>query len=289
MELKHLIHKRLINSVDFAGKLSRYAGKPAVFDTEFPSDQQPGWGGRTQYPRVCLRCDMQVNQERSSAGVLHVSVYANKDQAKLDRLENLVRELLEGVLMKPSGQAPFCVAWAGTDAYAAEGQAVVFKDVVFDILEYPSQETTDPDPVLAVGTYIKSMYPEALVLGIDRIGEYVNPADTPAFYCRLETVQGTTGHCMNTISWFNARVAVHLIYPDVAARLKMAAAISQQMAKDIEIIMLDNSPMELTGLEVNNKADYLREGQLVITGKYGCLRGGEKKHTISRVGIDYIK
>ena len=127
--------------------------------------------------------------------------------------------------MKPSGQAPFCVAWAGTDAYAAEGQAVVFKDVVFDILEYPSQETTDPDPVLAVGTYIKSMYPEALVLGIDRIGEYVNPADTPAFYCRLETVQGTTGYCMNTISWFNARVAVHLIYPDAAARLKMAAAI----------------------------------------------------------------
>lgn len=215
-------------------------------------------------------------------------VYAEKNQAELDCLENLIRKLLEGVLMKPSSQAPFCVAWAKTDAYTLQGQAVIIKEMEFDILEYPSQETTDPDPVLAVGTYIKSMYPEAVVLGIDRIGEYVNPADTPVFYCRLENTQNTTGHCMNTITWFHARVAVHLIYPDAATRLKMAAAISQQMAKNTEIIMLDQSPMELTGLEVNNKADYLREGQLVITGKYGCLRGGEKKHSIFHAGIGYI-
>jgi hypothetical protein len=287
VELKGLIHERLASSAGLAEKLAGYAGRPAVFDTEFPSDQQAGWNGKNQYPRVCYRCDMQVNQERSSAGILHVSVYTNKDQSALDSLETLIRELLEGVLMKPSGRAPFCVAWAKTDVYVAQGLAVIFKEIDLDILEYPSQETTDPDPVLAVSAYIKNMYPGAVVLGIDRIGDYVNPADTPVFYCRLDNIQGTTGHCMNTISWFNARVAVHLICPDAAARLKMVAAISQQMARDTEIIMLDQSPMELKGIEVNNKADYLREGQLVVTGKYGCLRGGEKKHNISSIGISY--
>ena len=288
MNLNELIYERLAGFPELAGRLAKYAGQPAVFDSEFPPDQQTGWNGQNQYPRINYRYYMQVNQERSSAGILHVIIYTTRVPGLAEELEALVKMRLEDVLMKPSGQAPFCVAWAGTDAYAAEGQAVVFKDVAFDILEYPSQETTDPDPVLAVGAYIKSMYPEAVVLGIDRIGEYVNPADTPVFYCRLENTQNTTGHCMNTITWFHARVAVHLIYPDAAARLKMAAAISQQMAKDTEIIMLDQSPMKLTGLEVNNKADYLREGQLVITGKYGCLRGGEKKHTVSSVGIGYI-
>lgn len=288
MGLKGLIHERLASSADLAGKLAVYAGRPAIFDTECPSDQQAGWKGKDQYPRVCYRCDMQVNQERSSAGTLHVAVYTNKDQSALDSLETLIRELLEGVLMKPPGQAPFCVAWAKTDAYAVQGQAVIFKEIDLDILEYPSQETTDPDPVLAVGVYIKGMYPEAVVLGIDRIGDYVNPADTPVFYCRLDDIQGTTGHCMNTISWFNVRVAIHLICPDASDRLKMVAAISQQMAKDTEIIMLDQSPMGLKGIGVNNKADYLREGQLVVTGKYGCLRGGEKGYNISGIGISYI-
>ena len=288
MELKNLIHKRLMQSAGLAEKLAGYAGRPAIFDTEFPADQQAGWGGKNQYPRICLRYDAQVNQERSSAGTLHVFIYTNKGQALLDTLENDVKGLLEDVLMKPDSQAPFCVAWAKTDSYAVQGQAVIFKEIQFDILEYPGQETTDPDPVLAVSMYIKDRYPEAVMLGIDRIGEYVDTADTPVFYCRLENIQRTTGHCMNTISWFNARIAVHLIYPDAAARLKMVAAISQQMAKDTEIILLDRSPMELKGLEVNNKADYFREGQLVVTGKYGSLRGGEKKHNISGVGIGYV-
>ena len=288
MELKNLIHKRLMHSAGLAEKLAGYAGRPAIFDTEFPADQQEGWGGKNQYPRICLRYDAQVNQERSSAGTLHVFIYTNNEPALLDTLENDVKGLLEDVLMKPENQAPFCVAWAKTDSYAAQGQAVILKEIQFDILEYPGQETTDPDPVLGVGMYIKGMYPEAVMLGMDRMGEYVDTADTPVFYCRLENIQGTTGHCMNTISWFNARIAVHLIYPDAAARLKMVAAISQQMAKDTEIILLDQSPMELKGIEVNHKADYLRQGQLVVTGKYGCLRGGEKKHSLSGVGIGYV-
>lgn len=288
MELNRLIYKRLANHEGLDGQLAGYAGRPAIFDSLAPPDQQEGWEGKDQYPRIHYRCDMQVNQERSSAGSLHVVIYTAKKPSVLDRLESLVKGQLEDVLMKPSGQAPFCVAWARSESYAAEGQAVIFKDIEFDILEYPSQETTDPDPVLAVSAYIKNMYPGAVVLGIDRIGDYVNPADTPVFYCRLDDIQGTTGHCMNTISWFNVRVAVHLICPDAAARLKMVAAISQQMARDTEIIMLDQSPMELKGIGVNNKADYLREGQLVVTGKYGCLRGGEKKHNISSVGISYI-
>lgn len=287
MDLNALIHKRLTDCRELSSLLAEYAGQPAVFDSEFPPDQQMGWGGKTQYPRICCRVDMQVNQERSSSGTLRISIDAEKNSLVIEEIEALVRRCLKDVLMKPSGQAPFCVAWARTEPYLLDGAAVICKDLLFDILEYPNQETTDPDPVMAVSIFLKKLYPDALVLGIDRIGDYVNPAERPVFYCRLGDIQNTTGHCVHSISWFLGKVSVHLLYPDAAVRLKMIAAISQKMVVDGEIMMLDQSPMFLQSVSMNSKADYLREGQLTITGKYGCLRGAEKKHNLIGVGMDY--
>lgn len=287
MNLNELIYGRLSSLTDLSKKLAEYQRKPAIFNSEFPFDQQAGWEGKSQYPRICYRIDMQANQERSSAGTLHVSIYTERDLRAADELETLVKMRLKDVLMKPSGEAPFCVSWAKTEPYLLEGNAVLCKDVIFDILQYPGQQTTDPDPVLAVSMFVKEAYPDSVVLGVDRIGDYTNPADTPVFYCRLEDIQGTEGHCMNTISWFNCKIAVHLLCPNADDRLKMIAAIHQRLEIEGEIIMLDQSPMTVKDLRMNNKADYLREGQLLITGKYGCLRGGEKKANLTGVGIGF--
>lgn len=287
MNLNDLFFNRLSGYPGIRENLASYDGEPAIFNTEFPPDQQPGWEGKSQYPRICYRFDMQVNQERSSAGVLRVAIYAQKDLHVMNIVEDLVRRCLKDVLLKPSGQTPFCVSWASSEYYPMEGLGVMCQEVAFDIMEYPNQETTDPDPIMAVGMFIKEMYPDAVVLGIDRIGDYVDSSDTPVFFCRLQDIQRTTGHCMHSIAWFNCRIAVHLLYPDAAGRLKMIAAINQRMAVAEEIIMLDQSPMMLNELNVNNTADYLREGQLVVTGKYGCLRGSEKKHYITGVGMGF--
>lgn len=287
MDLNDLIYQRLAKCGELSAVLAEFCGMPAVFNSEVPSDQQDGWEGKSQYPRICYRVDMQVNQERASVGTLHVSIYTEKNPLVLEDIENLVRGCLKDVLMKPSDQAPFCVAWARTEPYLLEGMAVICKDILFDILEYPGQETTDPDPVMAVSCFIKELYPDAIVLGIDRIGDYTNPADRPIFYCRLEDIQKTRGYCEHSVVWFIARVAVHLLYPDAAVRLKMIAAINQKIAIDEEIIMLDQSPMYLQELGMNSKADYFREGQLLVTGKYGCLRGNEKKHNLVGVGMEF--
>lgn len=203
----------------------------------------------------------------------------------MNTIEDLVRRCLKDVLMKPFEQAPFCVAWASTEYYPMEGLGVMCQEVAFDILEYPNQETTDPDPIMAVSMFVKGMYPESIVLGIDRIGDYEDSSEKPIFFCRLQDIQSTTGYCMHSIAWFNCRIAVHLLYPDAADRLKMIAAIHQRMAVEEEIVMLDQSPMLLKELHVNNTADYLREGQLVLTGKYGCLRGFEKKQYLTGIGV----
>lgn len=142
------------------------------------------------------------------------------------------------------------MAWARTESYAIEGKEVWCKEMAFDILEYPEQFSTDPDPVLAVAAYIKKIFPETTVLGIDNVGDFVETSRTPVFYCRLANIQHTTGHCMNTISWFVGKIAVHLIYPGAGTRLKTLASINQKVAIDEEIIMLDDSPMTIQGLEL---------------------------------------
>ena len=287
MNLSELIFKRLSADENLQTMLATYAGAPAIFDSEFPADQQEGWEGATQYPRICYRIDMQVNQERSSAGTLYVAMYTDKTSTIIEDIETAVKHCLQDVLMKPAGEAPFCVAWARTESYAIEGKEVWCKEMAFDILEYPEQFSTDPDPVLAVAAYIKKIFPETTVLGIDNVGDFVETSRTPVFYCRLANIQHTTGHCMNTISWFVGKIAVHLIYPGAGTRSKTLASINQKVAIDEEIIMLDDSPMTIQGLELNNKSDYLREGQLTITGKYGCLRCSVKKHNIARIGMEF--
>nr|WP_330371620.1 hypothetical protein [Marvinbryantia formatexigens] len=287
MLLDEMIYHRLAECRALGEKLAVYADGPAIFNTEFPSDQQEGWGGMNQYPRICYRTDMQVNQERSSSGTLHVAVYTDRTSRIIEELETQVRECLKDVLMKPSDQAPFCVAWARTETYQMYGSAVLCRDILFDVIEFPAQETTDPDPVMAVAEFIKKMFPDAVVLGVDRIGDFVNPADKPVFYCRLQDIHGTTGPCMHTVSWFIAGVAVHLLYPTALTRLKMIASINQIMQINEEIIMPDQSPMMIRELRMDNKADYLREGQLLVTGKYGCLRGAEKKHNMDFIGMGF--
>ena len=99
MDLNDLLHKRLCGYPGIKENLAEYAGDPAVFALEFPSDHQPGWGGKTQYPRICYRFDMQVNQKRSSAGVLRAAVYTVKDMHVMNTIEDLVRRCIKDVLM----------------------------------------------------------------------------------------------------------------------------------------------------------------------------------------------
>ena len=188
--------------------------------------------------------------------------------------------------MKPEGEAPMCFAWARSEPYILEGNAVLCKEIVFDILEYPAQETTDPDPVMALNRYIKKLFPECIVFGIDELSEYTIPADTPVFYSGLKSIDSTDGHCRSSLSWFNAVISVHLLCPKPSLRLKMMAALHQSLAKDEEIIMFDDSPMVVKALKMNNNADYLREGQMSLTGYYACLKDTFKQPGISGVTVN---
>ena len=83
-------------------------------------------------------------------------------------------------------------------------------------------------------------------------------------------------------------MAVHILCPDGETRLKMAAAIANKMSLDGEIIMLDHSPMFIKRLQANYKSDYLKEGQVFVTGHYGLLRYRAKQPQLWNGNFDYV-
>lgn len=286
--LEELIHKRFISSESLVKHLALFNGAPAVFSPEPPDESQEGWGGNTQYPEVIYNFDLQANEERHSAGTLAVSLLCqNTAEITPEAIEPMVRKCLRDVILKPESGTPYCFTWARTDAFTlGETGATIGNEIRFDILEYPSQETSDPDPVMAVNKYVKELYPECLVIGYDQMDEITEATvERPVIYCRLESMDKSEE--TNTVAWMDGRIAVHILCPESEKRMKMAAAIANRMSLDGEIIMLDKSPMFIKRLQANYKSDYLKSGQIFVTGHYGLLRYRAKSHSLTAAYVKY--
>jgi len=243
-----------------------------------------------QYPRLVYGFDLQANEERKSAGALQVSlVCQNTEEILPERIEPMVRECLRDVLLKPEGDTLYAFTWARTDPFSMEEddkKLLIGSDIRFDILEYASQETTDPDPVAATDRYIKELFPESTVIGLDRMEDItVASGENPVIYCSLTSLD--KGEETNTVAWMDGVIAVHVLCPETDRRTKMAAAIANRMSLDGEIIMLDNSPMFIKRLQANYKSDYLKDGQIFVTGHYGLLRYHAKPHGLGSAGCRF--
>ena len=290
MILEELIYKRFICSKNLIENLASFGGGPAIFSTEPPEESQEGWGGNTQYPQIVYNFDLLANEERHSAGTLFVSLLCqNTTEVMPEQIEPFIKDCLRDVILKPDGGTPYCFAWARTDAFTIDekkGNTTIGSEVRFDILEYPSQETSDPDPIMATNKYIKELYPECFIMGYDQMEEITEATvKRPVIYCRLVSVDKSEE--TNTVAWLDGRIAVHILCPESETRLKMAAVIANRMSLDGEIIMLDHSPMFIKRLQANYKSDYLKDGQIFVTGHYGLLRYKEKSHSLAAAHVRY--
>ncbi len=287
MNLEELIYERLAGDEELARKLAKYNGLPAIFSPEAPDDGQDGWKDQMQYPQIVYNVDFQANEERKSAGTLSVNLlYQNTAAVAPKQIEAQIKECLGDVLLKPSDGALYAFAWARTDALSLpEGSGLILGSKIrFDILEYGSQETTDPDPVPAINRYLKEMYPEALVIGLDSFDSVTETLPgCPIFYCRPETLK--LDRETNAVVWMACKLAIHLLCPDSVVRKKMVTAVANGLGISGEVTLMDGSPMFIKQLKVDHKADYLSAGQLYVTGHYGVLRYRAEPHRIAGVAV----
>jgi hypothetical protein len=290
MNLEELIYKRLSEAKNITKYLTRYAGQPAIFTTEAPGDRESGWGRATQYPRAVFNFDMQADGERKSAGTLSVTLICRNDsEAVPELIEPAVKKALKDVLLKDDNGTLYAFAWARTEGFSMteeKNELLIGSEIRFDIMEYPQQETTDPDPIMAMARYIKDLYPDSIVVGIDKMADETEASkEAPVFYCRLTEIEKLEE--TNTVVWMNGKIAISLLCPDGATRLKMAAAVLNSLSLDGEVTMLDDSPMFMERLTANLKSDYLKDGQIFVTGRYGLLRYKAVGYPLRHPNINY--
>lgn len=290
MNLEELIHKRLSEAKNLTKYLTQYAGQPAIFTPEAPGDRESGWGRATQYPRAVFNFDMQADGERKSAGTLSVALICRNDsEAVPELIEPAVKKALKDVLLKDDNGTLYAFAWARTEGFSMteeKNELLIGSEIRFDIMEYPQQETTDPDPIMAMARYIKDLYPDSIVVGIDKMADETEASkEAPVFYCRLTEIEKLeeTNNCV----WTNGKIAISLLCPDSSTRLKMAAAVFNSLSLDGEVTMLDDSPMFMERLTANLKSDYLKDGQIFVTGRYGLLRYKAVGYPLRHPNINY--
>lgn len=292
MTREELLYKWFSSYETLCRCLATYDNKPAIFYQIAPNDLQHRWK-ESQYPRIIYTLDLQANQERKSVGILNLDLYCDEVGTLPEQIEPLIKECLRDLIVKPSSSSPYCFAWSRTDGFEISSKRekgadtrIYGMEIQFDILEYPSQETTDPDPIVALNRYIKDRIRESFVLGLDPIADFkVAGSIEPVFYCRLEGVE--LDRETNAVVWMNGKLSVHVLCSDQTIRLKYMMALANSLSYDGEVIMLDKSPMTVKRLQVNNQADYLKEGQLYITVHYGLLRYVPQPHKLQQIHIDF--
>lgn len=298
MKLEGLIQKRLLGNRELTGLLTEYCGSPAIFFGDAPDNNQGNWRNGLTMPRISFNYDTLADKERKSAGSLYVSIYCENSKAggfvSPENIAPIVTKLLKDVIFSPDDFGIFYCSWNRTDPYTVrekEGSGAAYTnnyvigcDVTFDILEYPIQEGTDPDPVMALNRYIAETVPEAVVLYYHRIEDLVETSnERPVVYVRNEGY--TLDRQTNTVCWMRGSLYIHVLCPDSSMRMKIITGLANKIALAGEVIMLDNSPMLVSTIEGNNSADYMTVGQVRLETTYGILRTGAVGTRMAGVNI----
>jgi len=288
-EIRRLVQEQLAADAQIGGMLAAYNGRPAVFYQKAPSDSRGGWG-RPRYPRLDFNVDMRHDAERRAEGLLTFNIWCSAECSEIggqdaDRaIESRLMELIGGTLYTGSDRVTLCAEWERSDEFNIESTEpnstmpeIYGLTVTFELMEFPEQLTTDPDPVQGLNEWTKRYFAGMTVIAHDEMPPIWKPVDArPAIYWRFEGT-ASTGRQSYAVTWFTGTFAAHVLAASVSERNKWTKAIIERAQVDGEIVLPDGSPMFIRQISVRHNADALREGQLVLTGMYGVLAQHRKE------------
>lgn len=282
--MEEIIYNYLCDSEELTGKLTTWSDSPAIFQTKAPDDKDEDWG-KTQYPRLIFDLDMQADAERKVSGQLMIDVMCEdkSDSIWIEELETIVKATVDGCFFSNS-ELTISTQWRNSAQFEQGDDNVIGYTLVFDVLAYPNQLTTDPDPIAATNLWIKTLYANANVIGKDALPQTWKPTDeSPAIYCSLFRM-GESPRLKSTYSvdWISAEIHIFIMAPSENVRATISKQIIQLLTHATRIILSDGSPMLIDRTNVNLAADPLRTGQIVVNATYGVLTaksGIKLKHT----------
>ena len=255
---------------------TKYADNPAVFNQLAPSDTDENWNEDTQYPRAIFELNMQADPARKVAGQLYVDLMCenSSNSVQPEELEAIVN-IQVGDCFFSTDNLTISTRWNRSDPFKqGDDDKVIGITLTFDILAYPVQTTTEPDPIDCVNSWLKTLYPNAKVIGKDLLPKVWIPTnDSPALYCR--TVGLTDSPKMNStyyVEWLQVNMALSVIVANIEVKNKMLRNITEILKAATRLILSDNSPLMIDDINVNHEANPLSTGQIGLKATYGVLR-----------------
>ena len=261
------------------GMLATYNGYPAFFFQKSPPDTDRKWT-MPCFPRADYNIDMKYDPERKVSGNLTIDVKCTTESKHMpEDFEQRLVNLINGAFYTAPERATVAAVWSRSDAFDFERTQAVSQampevfgiTIEFDLMEFPAQITTDPDPIQGLNYWTRVNFPDMAVIADAELAPVWKPSDEkPAIYWRFE---GTAANDQQSyaVNWYTGKYAAHVIADSVKARNAWTKAIAEHIQIDGEIPLIDGSPMFAKQLAIRHNADPLREGQLLLTGQYGVL------------------
>lgn len=267
------INDYLLNNPLITQFLTTYNGKPAVFLQEAPEDTAAGWGDG-QYGRLVFGVDYAGDPERAVSATLWVDIYSHKNGPDPEEIAPVVSDEMNNRFFA-DGNEVIALAWNATSGFQETKNDKLVNGITltFDVLYFPSQLTTEPDPVEAINRWTKERLQNALVIGVDELPASWTPRENPTIYWRIvsigpSTLYPDTFNC----TWHSADLSGHFMIDDTNTRLTVCKALIDELAAAGPVIMADKSPMFVTRISARTANDAIKVGQITVSASYGVLR-----------------
>ncbi len=272
MSPDELIKERIIKQPFFMDNLAVYDDKPAVFYSQVPDSQDPGWAG-SKYPYIGFLIDKQPDYEKKSAGTVLFSVRSTEGCLSPRHIEIAVKEVFLDLFISPEGSDPFHLVWRISEPVIknkTDENPIYGMDITFDIIEFPKSRPVEPDPVMALYQAVRNWNENIKKISVDDLGEYYKPLeDEPVIYINAEKMsrKSETGF----VSWITAELKIHVCASSAEENIYWIRRLHDFICVESEFIMSDDSAMRVSA-ELENETDYLKTGQLKVTADFGILK-----------------
>lgn len=282
------IRRRLTLNGELTTLLAKIGAEPAIFyqraadDTDLPEQM---------YPQIIFSIDKYSDTQKGLAGVLTVDVITTQMTSPPEPLERLIRSTLEGVFFRPTIGEIFSLKWQRTDIFtepASERMPLIIgATLTFDIYEYPSVETSAPDPIEALNYWASTFDKNLMVIGVTEFEEFFEPSrEKPAIYFDIQKINNIVQK--SEAVFVDVTINMHVFAPTVKARREWLTAIHNALLLRGYVWLSDDSPMRLIDSDYNWATSEV-EGQIKMTYNYGLLRKSEYAHTLMERDISFAK
>ncbi len=291
--ISDLIVSQICADSDITCLLAEYNNKPAIFYQKAPNDSDPLWNDSC-FPHIVYNIYMKKEPERTINGKLIFNICCS-EESNLRDIEAILIDRISGTFYSPlqSNKFSFCAAWSFSKSFAHLKhfkiiQATGLWDLTlsFDIMGFPEQITTQPDPILALNALTKQLYPETLLIGYDSLPQVYKPK-IPAIYWRMKDYQNTKTD--SSVAGFDCQIAGHIIFDDYALCVAWCKELSEELSLEPLVVLGDGSQLLIQKIAVNNSADNIKEGQLVLSAYFSVIRKNYALKTLNQAGFQKEK